>query len=750
MNLDFEVFMPFIVGVGVFFLVIFCFLAIFKAFYVKVEQGTALIVNTLASEPKVSFTGALVYPVIYKKEFMKISLLTLEINRRGKDGLICKDNLRADITVAFYLRVQETAEDVRKVAKSLGVDRASDPEAVNQLFNAKFSEALKTVGKQFNFVELFEKRKEFREEIKNLIGTDLNGYILEDAAIDYLEQTPRSSLDGNNILDAEGIRKITELTAAQRIITNEFERNEELAIKKKNVETREATLALERQQADAEARQKREIESIRARELAEMQKVQEEERLKSEQARIQTQQEIDVREENRLREVEVAQQNRQRAVAIETEKVQRAKDLEVVAREREVELQRIEKEKALEEERKNIAAVIRERVAVEKTVTQEQERIKEVQEVAAADRLKQVTLLHAEAEAQQELVRQVKQAEANEAAAKHRAVEMATLAQAELESAERTAEAKKRLAEGLEAELAAEGLAQAHVRELQASAAEKEGLAEARIREAKAIASEKEGLAQAKVEAEQLIAQAKGEEEKGLATARVLEAQAIAKEKDGLADAKVLEERLTAQARGEALLGESKAKSSQNIGFAEAEVIRERLTAEADGLAKKFEALSSLSVEARQHEEFRMQLEKGFEQAMAAIVANKDIAKDQAEVLASALTKANIDIVGGGGDFFNSFAKSLTVGKAIEGFVGKSPVIQNVLDRVLQIPGFGKVVDSVTSAPSDTGTVSSSSITKEDLSELINQFKTGELTVNDISDLLVSDAQSKTELSDLN
>ncbi|ORA02446.1 hypothetical protein, partial [Mycobacterium arosiense] len=41
-----------------------------------------------------------------------------------------------------------------------------------------------------------------------------------------------------------GIRKITELTATQNVITNELERNEELAIKNKNVETREAALAL--------------------------------------------------------------------------------------------------------------------------------------------------------------------------------------------------------------------------------------------------------------------------------------------------------------------------------------------------------------------------------------------------------------------------------------------------------------------------------------------------------------------------
>ena len=43
----------------------------------------------------------------------------------------------------------------------------------------------------------------------------------------------------------------------------------------------------------------------------------------------------------------------------------------------------------------------------------------------------------------------------------------------------------------------------------------------------------------------------------------------------------------------------------------------------------------------------------------------------------------NIEIVGGEGDFFNSFAKSLSVGKAIEGVVGKSSVVQDVLQRLL-------------------------------------------------------------------
>ena len=650
---------------------------LFKAFYRKVDQGVALIVNDMSSTPKVHFTGALIIPVLYRAELMRISLITLQIDRRGKEGLICRDNMRADITVAFYLRVNETAEDVLKVAKAIGVDRASDKTAVNDLFNAKFSEALKTVGKQIEFVKLFENRQDFRDQIIHVIGNDLNGYVLEDVAIDYLEQTPKSSLDPNNILDAEGIRKITELTANQNIVTNELERNSDLAITKKNVETKEAMLALERQQADAEARQKREIATIQAREQAETQKVQEEERLKAEQARIQTQEQLDIREENRQREVAVAQQNRERAVVIEVEKVTRAKELEIVARQREVELQRIEKEKAIEVEKANIANVVRERVVVEKSVAQEEERIKEVRVVSEAERMKQVTVLTAQAQAEEDLVRQVKKAEAEEAASRHKAVEVTTMAQAELEAASKTAEAKKKLAEAIEVERAAPGLA------------------DAKVREVTAAALEKEGLAQARVIAEKMMAEAKGQQEKGLAEARVIEATADANEKQGLADAKVLEERLLAQARGEAQVGATKALVTRDVGTSEADVLRDKLFAEAKGLTEKFTALASLSDQARSHEEFRMQLEKNFEQALAAIEANKSVAKDQSEVLSAALSKANIDIVGGEGAFFDNFAKALSVGKAVEGVAGKSPIVQDLIGKFLSGKGGASLLNAL-------------------------------------------------------
>ena len=636
---------PFIIGVAA-LLVFFLGLAgLFKAFYKKVDQGTALIVNDMSSQPKVHFTGALIIPVLYRAEHMKISLITLQVDRRGKEGLICRDNMRADITVAFYLRVNETQADVLRVAKAIGADRASDKNAVDDLFNDKFSEALKTVGKKFDFTQLFEKRQEFRDEIIAVIGNDLNGYALEDVAIDYLEQTPKSLLDPSNILDAEGIRKITELTAAQNVITNELAQNERLAITKKNVEAKEATLALERQQAEAEARQRREVETIRAREEAETLKVQEEQRQLSENARIEAQQLIDIRDQNRLREVEVAEQNRQRAVAIEVERVARARQLEQVTTDREVQLQGVERDKVVEQGKMDVANITRERISIDKTVAQEEERIKEVRQVSEADRLKQVAILEAEAQAQEAMLKQVKEAEASEAAAKHRAVEITTLAQAEFDAAGKQAEAKKALADGVRAERAAPGLADAQVKEASALAIEKVGIAEARVVDAMADANLKQGTAEAKVLAEQLAARAQGEEQ----------------------------------------MGRAKATATETLGVAEATVIEKKLFAEADGLTRKFQAIDSLGDTARGHEEFRMTLETGLRQALAAIDAGKEVTKENAEVIASALRNAKIDMVGGDGGMFENLVKAVSLGKSIEGLTDKSPIVQDLMQRYLGV-----------------------------------------------------------------
>ncbi|GAA3935916.1 hypothetical protein GCM10022244_50510 [Streptomyces gulbargensis] len=519
------------VGIGVLVAVVLLF-AVAVVFAVsrlfrKVEQGKALIVSKMR-KVDVTFTGQVVLPVLHKAEVMDISVKTIEISRTGRDGLICRDNIRADIRISFFVRVNKTVEDVIKVAQAIGTTRASDQATLQELFNAKFSEALKSVGKQMDFTDLYTKREELRFRIIELIGIDLNGYSLEDAAIDYLEQTPLTQLDAGNILDAQGIRKITELTAAENVRTNELRQHEQKEITRQNVDAREAILELERRQADAEIKQKREIETVRAREEAETAKVVEEERLRAQSAFLRTEEQLGIQRENQAREVAVAQKNRERVIAVESERIEKDRLLEVIARERETELTRIAADKEVEAERREIAEVIRERVAVDRTVAEQEESIKRLRTVEEAERERQAVVIAAEAEAQEKLVKDIKAAEAAEQAAVHRAAEELTLAEARQKAADLDARAKIRLAEGIQAEAAAEGLAAAQVREKEADALEKTGRAEAGATEAR-LRAEAEGLrAKALAEAEaigqKLKSEAAGLTEKAAAMAALDEA----------------------------------------------------------------------------------------------------------------------------------------------------------------------------------------------------------------------------------
>ncbi|WP_405454078.1 flotillin family protein [Streptomyces erythrochromogenes] len=493
----------------------------------KVEQGKALIVSKMR-KVDVTFTGQVVLPVLHKAEVMDISVKAIEISRTGRDGLICQDNIRADIRISFFVRVNKTAEDVIKVAQAIGTARASDKATLQELFSAKFSEALKTVGKQMDFTDLYTMREELRSRIIEIIGIDLNGYSLEDAAIDYLEQTPLAQLDAGNILDAQGIRKITELTAIENVRTNEFRQHEQKEITRQNVDAREAILELERRQADAETKQRREIETVRAREEAETARVVEEERLRAQGAFLKTEEQLGIQRENQAREVAVAQKNRERVIAIENERIEKDRQLEVIARERETELTRISADKEVEIQKRDIAEVVRERVAVDRTVAEQEESIKRLRTVEEAERTRQAVVIAAEAEAQERLVKDIKAAEAAEQAAVHRAAEELTLAEARNKTADLDARAKIRLAEGIQAEAAAEGLAAVAVREKEADAIEKAGRAEAGATTAR-LKAEADGaremaLAEATAIGEKLKAEAEGLTEKAAAMAALDEA----------------------------------------------------------------------------------------------------------------------------------------------------------------------------------------------------------------------------------
>lgn len=200
-------------GVGL--LLVLGTVAVIATSYRRFAQGQALIVSGLRGEPRVALGGAMVYPLLQRAEVLDLSVRKLVIERAGARGLVCHDNIRADVRAAFFLRVGGAAEDVLAVARSVGCERAARQETLEELFAAKFADALASVARQLDFEQLLSERELFRDKVIEVIGRDLGGFVLDGLALEQLEQTPLEALDPRNILDAQGIRKLLEIAAHQ-------------------------------------------------------------------------------------------------------------------------------------------------------------------------------------------------------------------------------------------------------------------------------------------------------------------------------------------------------------------------------------------------------------------------------------------------------------------------------------------------------------------------------------------------------
>jgi len=335
----------------------------------------------------------------------------------------------------------------------------------------------------------------------------------------------------------------------------------------------------------------REILSVQAREEADAQKIQEEERLKSQRAKIVTDEELEIATENKEREVLVAKRNKERTDAVEQERVARDRELEVIERERVTALKGIEKEKAVEIEKKNIQDVIRERVTVEKSVVEEQQKILDTEAFAGADREKKVAVTLAEKAAEEELIRKIKEAEAAKTAAELKADQ-------ELYEIVRFAEAERQAAE---------------------------------------------------LKAQEILISAEAEQE--------------ASEKLSVAK-KTLAEGISAEVAGP--------------GLGEATVIGAKADAEAQGITAKAEAMKKLNDAGKDHEEFKLTLDKEKTIDLAEIDTRARIAAKHSEILAEALRSAKIDIVGGETAFFDRITQAIGQGKAVDRLVENSRVLSDV------------------------------------------------------------------------
>ena len=463
------------ISVGIVVAVLVCvglFLA--SRYQVAKETSEILIIKRMNGKIVTAATGAFVWPIINTYQRFSIGRRVINIYsgsernvvrsegqviKIGK-GIHCKDNIRADIEVSFYLN----ASSVDKIAQSFSQEQLTNPKAFGEFFVSKLSEALKTAARLYDFVDLMDHRDQFRESVVKVLSDDLYGFSLDDVTIRSIEQFPVDELDDHNILDIQGKEKVTNITASKLTSITQIEEDALTATTERKSKGEQSRLQLNKNLEEEKAKTEREIKVIRAREKSATVESEEAERKRQEEARINADQAIEITRQNTERDVEVAKVQNKQVVGVEEQKVEKVVRLAKIETETEAQQKQLENDVLIEEKNKGVAEVKAQRVSIEKSIAEQEEETKDIHAFKDAERKKKVILTQAEADAEAEKTRIVVAATANKERAILNAETEQTNMEVGLKKAKTEAEGKVATADARRAELAAEGLAEAEVK----------------------------------------------------------------------------------------------------------------------------------------------------------------------------------------------------------------------------------------------------------------------------------------------
>jgi uncharacterized membrane protein YqiK len=379
--------------------------------YHRSSKEISFVRTGLGGQTVVMNGGALVLPIVHEIIPVNMNTLRLEVKRGRESALITRDRMRVDVVAEFYVRVQPSMDAIAIAAQTLG-QRTMQPEALRELIEGKFVDALRSVAAEMTMEEMHERRGEYARLVSEAAAEDLykNGLELETVSLTGLDQSSMEFFNPSNAFDAEGLTRLTEQIERRKKLRNDIEQDTMIQIRNKNLEAEQLGLTIDRESEYARLQQEREIEGRRAAQRAEL-----------------------VRE-RALREQESEQAQIEARRAIETARIalERALDEERITREKQTQALEIERRKALELAEQDRAIAIAERSRAQSEAQAEadearagavaaEEKVFSAREMEIAERRKSIELIGARQEAERDSIRLRLEAEVGKAVAADRA-----------------------------------------------------------------------------------------------------------------------------------------------------------------------------------------------------------------------------------------------------------------------------------------------------------------------------------------
>jgi uncharacterized membrane protein YqiK len=239
--------------------------------YRRSIKETSFVRTGFGGEKVVINGGAFVIPVLHEVTPVNMNVMRVEVRRGQQNALITRDRMRVDLIAEFFLRVQPTKEAVSLAAQTLG-RRAMEPDDIRELFEGKFSSALRAVAATMPLEEIHEKRSQFMSRVREQAAEALsqNGLEVESVALVDLDQTSLEYFDPSNAFDAEGLTQLTETIEMRRKMRNQIEQQTMIEIRNQNLESERRVLDIDRESEYARIEQERELEIRRATQRAEL------------------------------------------------------------------------------------------------------------------------------------------------------------------------------------------------------------------------------------------------------------------------------------------------------------------------------------------------------------------------------------------------------------------------------------------------------------------------------------------------
>ena len=180
-----------VLTLGIALATMFGFLAFFALMvwklYHKSSPGLALI-RTGGGRSLVGSAargGIIAIPIVHHVSQIDVTLKRLMIQLNDRQGLLCRDGTRVDCEADFHLRIGEHSRDIREVAEVYGCQRATNLEALHELFDFKFTAALRCSAVKFDAKGLLAEVDNFKSAVLDSIGQDLNGFQLDEIEITF-------------------------------------------------------------------------------------------------------------------------------------------------------------------------------------------------------------------------------------------------------------------------------------------------------------------------------------------------------------------------------------------------------------------------------------------------------------------------------------------------------------------------------------------------------------------------------------